>query len=164
MISDDIEYNWDMPSKIKGKFSKILVAIDGSQSSMDAAEYAIEMAKKDAAQIIAVTVNRISLSSYGLATPEGELESPQDKEIILESKERFANLDQIAKQNNVELKTELINSQMSIDGTIVEYAESEDVDLIIMGTRGRSGFKKLLLGSIASAVVTYSPCPVMIVK
>ena len=59
-----------MPSKIKGKFSKILVAIDGSQPSMDAAEYAIQMAKKDAAQIIAITVNRISLSSYGLATPE----------------------------------------------------------------------------------------------
>jgi nucleotide-binding universal stress UspA family protein len=153
-----------MPNKTKGKFSKILVAIDGSQPSMDAAEYAIEMAKKDAAQIIAVTINRIPLSSYGLATPEGELNSPQDKEIVLESKERFANLDQIAKQNNVMLKTELINSQMSVDGTIVEYAESEDVDLIIMGTRGRSGFKKLLLGSIASAVVTYSPCPVMIVK
>jgi nucleotide-binding universal stress UspA family protein len=153
-----------MPSKTKGKFSKILVAIDGSQPSLDAAEYAIEMARKDAAQIIAVTINRISLSSYGLATPEGELNSPQDKEIIVESKERFANLEQIAKQNNVELKTELINSQMSIDGTIIEYAESEDVDLIIMGTRGRSGFKKLLLGSIASAVVTYSPCPVMIVK
>ena len=62
-----------MPTKTKGKFSKILVAIDGSQPSMDAAEYAIEMAKKDAAQLIAVTVNRISLSSYGLATPEGEL-------------------------------------------------------------------------------------------
>jgi nucleotide-binding universal stress UspA family protein len=153
-----------MSSKTKGKFSKILVAIDGSQPSMDAAEYAIQMAKKDAAQVIAVTVNRISLSSYGLATPEGELKSPQEKEIILESKERFVSLDQIAKQNNVELKTELINSQMSIDGTIIEYAESEDVDLIIMGTRGRSGFKKLLLGSIASSVVTYSPCPVMIIK
>jgi len=153
-----------MPTKTKGKFSKILVAIDGSQPSMDAAEYAIEMAKKDAAQLIAVTVNRISLSSYGLSTPEGELKSPHEKEIILESKQLFDNLDQKAKLNNVELKTELINSQMSIDGTIVEYAESEDVDLIIMGTRGRSGFKKLLLGSTASAVVTYSPCPVMIVK
>lgn len=153
-----------MPSKIKGKFSKILVAIDGSQPSMDAAEYAIQMAKKDAAQIIAVTVNRISLSSYGLATPERELKSPQEKEIILESKERFASLDQIAKQNNVELKTELINSQMSIDGTIIEYAESEDVDLIIMGTRGRSGFAKSLQRRRYFQAVTYSPCPVMIIK
>ena len=153
-----------MSSKIKGKFLKILVAIDGSQPSMEAAEYAIEMAKKDTAQLIALTVNRIPLSSYGLATPEGELKSSQEKEIILEYKERLANLEQIAKQHNVELKTEIINSQMSIDGTIVEYAESADVDLIIMGTRGRSGFKKLLLGSTASAVATYSPCPVMIVK
>jgi nucleotide-binding universal stress UspA family protein len=153
-----------MSSKIKGKFSKILVAIDGSEPSMEAAEYAIEMAKKDTAQIIALTVNRIPLSSYGLATPEGELKSSQEKEIILEYKERLANLAQIAKQHNVELKTEIVNSQMSVDGTIVEYAESADVDLIIMGTRGRSGFKKLLLGSTASAVATYSPCPVMIVK
>ena len=48
MIRDDKEVKWDMSTKIKGKFSKILVAIDGSQPSMDAAEYAIEMAKKDA--------------------------------------------------------------------------------------------------------------------
>jgi nucleotide-binding universal stress UspA family protein len=153
-----------MSSKTKGKFSKILVAIDGSHSSMEAAEYAIEMAKKDGAKIIALTVNRIALSSYGLATPEGEIKSPKEKEIILESRKRFDILAQNATQNNVELKTELINSQMSVDGAIVEYAESEDVDLIIMGTTGRSGFKKLLLGSVASAVVTYSPCPVMIVK
>jgi nucleotide-binding universal stress UspA family protein len=154
----------DMSSKTKGKFSKILVAIDGSHSSMEAAEYAIEMAKKDGAKIIALTVNRIALSSYGLATPGGEIKSPKEKEIILESRKRFDILAQNATQNNVELKTELINSQMSVDGAIVEYAESEDVDLIIMGTTGRSGFKKLLLGSVASAVVTYSPCPVMIVK
>src|SRR5688500_12327542 len=109
-----------MPTKTKGKFSKILVAIDGSQPSMDAAEYAMEMAKKDGAQIIAWTVNRIPLSSYGLATPEGELESPKEKENIYQSKQRFDNLDQNAKQNNVELKTELINSQMSVDGAIVE--------------------------------------------
>jgi nucleotide-binding universal stress UspA family protein len=153
-----------MSTKIKGKFSKILVAIDGSEPSMDAAEYAIEMAKKDGAKVIALTVNRTALSAYGLATPEGELKSSKEKENLLESKKRFDFLTQNATQNNVELKTELINSQMSVDGAIVEYAESEGVDLIIMGTRGRSGFKRLLLGSVASAVVTYSPCPVMIVK
>jgi nucleotide-binding universal stress UspA family protein len=53
---------------------------------------------------------------------------------------------------------------MSVDGTIAEYAESHDIDLIILGTRGRSRFKKLLLGSVASGVVNYAPCPVMIVK
>ena len=53
-------------SDTKGKFSRILVAIDGSSPSMDGADYAIEMAKKNNAQLIALTVSRISLSVYGL--------------------------------------------------------------------------------------------------
>jgi nucleotide-binding universal stress UspA family protein len=47
---------------------------------------------------------------------------------------------------------------------IVDYAEKNKVDLIVVGTRGRSGFTKLLLGSVASGVVTYASCPVMVVK
>jgi nucleotide-binding universal stress UspA family protein len=46
----------------------------------------------------------------------------------------------------------------------VAFAEKDNVDLIIIGTRGRSGFRKLLLGGVASGVVTYSHCPVMVVK
>jgi hypothetical protein len=46
----------------------------------------------------------------------------------------------------------------------LEYAEENNIDLIVVGTRGRSGFKKLLLGSIASSVVTCAHCPVMVVK
>ena len=42
--------------------------------------------------------------------------------------------------------------------------EKENIDLIVVGTRGRSGFKKLLLESVASGVVTYAHCPVLVVK
>jgi nucleotide-binding universal stress UspA family protein len=42
--------------------------------------------------------------------------------------------------------------------------ERENVDLVVIGTRGRTGFKKMLLGSVASDVVTYAYCPVMVVK
>ncbi len=67
---------------------------------------------------------------------------------------------QKADENSVKLKTEFI-----IDPTsIVDYAERENIDLIVVGSRGLSGFKKLLLGSIASGVVTYAHCPVMVVK
>jgi len=47
---------------------------------------------------------------------------------------------------------------------IVEYAEKQDVDLIVIGTRGMSGIKRTLLGSTASGVVTYAQCPVLVVK
>lgn len=153
-----------MSTKIKGRFSTILVGIDGSESSIDAADYAIEMAKKDGAQVIALTVNRIPLSSYGLATPQDEVKQSKENEDMQEFKEWLDKISQNAKQNSVQIKKEIINSQMSVEAAIVEYAESEGVDLIVIGTRGNSGIKNMLLGSIASGVVKYATCPVMVVK
>ena len=153
-----------MSTKIKGRFSTILVGIDGSESSIDAADYAIEMAKKDGAQVIALTVNRIPLSSYGLATPQDEVKQSKENEEMQEFKEWLDKISQNAKQNSVQVKKEIINSQMSVEAAIVEYAESEGVDLIVIGTRGNSGIKNMLLGSIASGVVKYATCPVMVVK
>lgn len=144
-------------------FSRILVAVDGSESSMDAADYAIDMAKMYNAQLTTLTVSHISISSYGLAGLPDSIKQTKEKD-ALESQQWFDKLNQRAKQNDVQLKTELIDSQMSVDGTIAEYAESHEIDLIILGTRGRSGFKKLLLGSVASGVVNYATCPVMVVK
>jgi nucleotide-binding universal stress UspA family protein len=144
-------------------FSRILVAVDGSESSMDAADYAIDMAKMYNAQLTTLTVSHISMSSYGLTGLPDSIKRMKEKH-TLETKRWFDKLDQRAKQNDIQLTTELIDSQMSIDGTIAEYAESHDIDLIILGTRGRSGFTKLLLGSVASGVVNYATCPVMVVK
>ena len=153
-----------MSTKIKGRFSTILVGIDGSESSIDAADYAIEMAKKDGAQVIALTVNRIPLSSYGLATPQDEVKQSIENEDMQKFKEWLDKISQNAKRNSVQLKKEIINSQMSVEAAIVEYAESEGVDLIVIGTRGNSGIKNMLIGSIASGVVKYATCPVMVVK
>jgi nucleotide-binding universal stress UspA family protein len=63
----------------------------------------------------------------------------------------------------IQIKTEIIASTNTAGG-IVDYAEDKDVDLIVVGTRGRSGFKKILLGSVAYKVVTYSHCPVLVVR
>jgi nucleotide-binding universal stress UspA family protein len=153
-----------MSNKIKGRFSRILVGIDGSESSLNASEYAIEMAKKDGAQVIALSIKSLPLSSYGLAAPEDEAKlSNEDKEMH-GIKELLDKVDQNAKRNNIQVKKEIINSQMSIEAAIVEYAESEDVDLIVIGTRGTSDIKNILLGNIASGVVKYAACPVMVVK
>jgi nucleotide-binding universal stress UspA family protein len=44
------------------------------------------------------------------------------------------------------------------------YAQQKNIDLIVIGTRGSSGFKKLLVESVAANTITYAPCPVMVVK
>ena len=75
------------------------------------------------------------------------------------------NFMQDAKKYNVILKkTELINSHRPVDYVIMEYAEQEKMDLIVMGTRGSSGLKNLLLGSVVLSVQMYAHCPVMVVK
>ena len=56
------------------------------------------------------------------------------------------------------------NSTVSIVGEIVNYAERENVDIIVIGTRGQSEFEKLLLGSVTSGVTIYASCTVMVVK
>jgi nucleotide-binding universal stress UspA family protein len=52
----------------------------------------------------------------------------------------------------------------SIADTIVNYAESKNVDLIVMGTKGRTGIKRFLLGSVASGVVAHAKCSVLVVR
>jgi nucleotide-binding universal stress UspA family protein len=67
-------------------------------------------------------------------------------------------------ENKVNVKTEVLIKYTSVVKEIVEYAESNKIDLIVLGSRGMTGFKKLLLGSVANGVVTYSRCPVLVVK
>jgi len=144
-------------------FSKILVAIDGSEISMNTVDYAIQMAKKHNSQVIALHVIKIPIATAYLLAPSDTLRQLNDKD-KQEFMEWFGPIQMKAKENNVKLKTEIVESIMSEVGAIVTYAERENVDLIVIGSRGRSGFKKMLLGSTASGVVTYATCPVMVVK
>jgi nucleotide-binding universal stress UspA family protein len=155
---------------VAGKFSKILVAIDGSEESIKAAECAIEIAKKDNAQLIAFTVLDLSkprhLSSMFIAAPTYGLR--EFKEERKEAEQWIDKVRKLAQQkdnsnNNIQFKSQ-IEESMSVQGAIVNYAENENIDLIVIGTRGRSGFKKMLLGSVAIGVVTYATCPVLVVK
>ena len=61
-------------------------------------------------------------------------------------------------------KPKYLSGTKSIAKEILTYAENNNVDLIVIGTKGRSAFKKALLGSVASSVLTHAACPVMVVK
>ena len=145
------------------EFSKIMAAIDGSEHSLKAAEYALEIAKSFGAQLYAITVTSVP-ESYHLKQEDVLNKSIEMHDGMEDAKIWFEKFNQHSKEANIQLKTELINSQRPVDYIILEYAEKNNIDLIVVGTRGRSGFKKLLLGSVASSVVTYAHCPVMVVK
>jgi nucleotide-binding universal stress UspA family protein len=107
-----------------------------------------------------VTSAFITAPTYGLRELEEERKEAQ------QWLDRLANM--VSEKgnnntNNIQFKSQ-IEESISVEGAIVNYAEQENIDLIVIGTRGRSGFTKLLLGSVASRVVTYAPCPVLVVR
>jgi len=69
-----------------------------------------------------------------------------------------------AEQRGVRIKSNVMDSPMSVVAALLNYADQEKADLIVIGTRGRSGISKMLLGSVASGVVTFAPCPVVVVR
>lgn len=151
----------------KQEFSTILVPIDGSEGSMRAANLAIGIAKKYGAQVIAIHV--VNIDQYLQALGVYRISYPDPiKKMIEEAKQKaskwFTEIQKNAEQQKVPVKTDVIDTPLSVVGGIVNYAERENADLIVIGTRGRSGLTKLLLGSVASGVVTYAPCQVMVAR
>ena len=65
---------------------------------------------------------------------------------------------------NIKFLTRVILTGVTVYGEILQYAEQNSFNLIVIGTKGKSGFKKLLLGSTASDIVTYSNCPSLVTK
>jgi nucleotide-binding universal stress UspA family protein len=165
-------------SNTQTKVSKILVAIDGSEMSMRAAAYAIDIAnikgkEEENVQLIGLTVIDLTNLSYSFfATASGYYEAEKLEEKRKEAQQLLDKVGKLAvKENNtnnnvnIQFKSEIIEDPISrVGSAIVDYAERENIDLIVIGTRGRTGFKKMLLGSVASNVVTYAHCPVLVVK
>ena len=150
-------------------FSKILVPIDGSEPSFHAAHIASNIANKFNLEIIVLYVV-VSPSKSEYANLTG-LVTPKQIDMIIENaneqaRDWFNRIEDMIKEKNPNIKvsTKIILTGIAVYGEVIQYAEQESIDLIVIGTRGRSGFKKLLLGSTASGVVKYSNCPVLVTK
>lgn len=150
-------------------FQKILVGIDGSDKSLEAADYSISIAKNTNAQLIILNVLETEPWYYGKRAYEWGSAEELHKVYENEKAEIQKILDEIkekAKTLGIQSKTKILMIPR-IEGTIkpiLKYAEDEGIDLIVVGTRGRTGIKRMLLGSMASGVVAFAHCPVMVVK
>ena len=143
-------------SHLNSRYSKILIGLDGSDDSVKAADDAIAIAKLHGAKLI--TVHVIPSSATAPTSPEFSKRSVEAAEAW------FGNIKRKGAEAGVEVETKVLSSGYSVGQIIVDQAEKENVDLIVVGTRGMTGFKKMLLGSVALEVVTYSDCSVMVVK
>ncbi|HEY7109946.1 MAG TPA: universal stress protein [Nitrososphaeraceae archaeon] len=147
---------------------KILVAVDGSKPSLDAAEKAVDIADGYGARLIGLYVisPNFRYEYDGSYLTSGTLGPFRDiVNIAMDKGQKF--VDQVKEMSygkGTKVETEVRVAADSVVKEIVNYAEKENVDLIVIGTRGMSGFKRMLLGSTASGVVTYSHCPVLVVR
>lgn len=154
------------------QFSRILVAIDGSASSIHATDYAISIAIKNDSQLIILYVidfyKYTHLSSSIILAPtfgsEKYLEEKNEAEGQMNKiKEKFK-LKIKDNTKSKKLKTEIVEGAKSVATTIIEYAELENIDLIVIGSRGRTSFKKLLLGSVSSNIIKNAHCAVLVIR
>ena len=137
------------------KGERILVAVDGSNNSDMAVEQALSLATTCSSKLFAITVIDAYPKQIEGAPGVTEKVEREAKEILKKAEEKS-----VAK--NIPCETILRTGRQPHE-CIVEEARKKGVDLIVMGTHGRTGLKKLLMGSVAQKVIGYTPCPVMVV-
>lgn len=142
-------------------FRNILVPYDGSKNSSRAFKIAIDMAKKYDSKIIGITcIDVIYRGQWYYDSDYYADKIKKQKEIVRKS---VANLEKSAKKEGIDFTFEVFQSR-SIVEKIITFAKTKKIDLIVMGSHGRTGFDKVLLGSVANGVAQRVKCHVMIVK
>ena len=142
------------------QFTKILVPLDFSDHSTAAQETAVEIAKTFSAKIWLLHCYQLhpgGVSPYGIAAPASYHDDVRDAVMrqIRECQEK--------------VEAEGVSAEASVSSefapqAIIEMAKDISADLIVMGTRGLTGIKHVMLGSVAERTVRSAPCPVLTVK
>ena len=143
-------------------FKNILVPYDGSKCSDHAFNVAIDVAKKYNSKITIVTCLEKDYRTpwYG---PDSRVTDALLKKQKKAVDKNFSSLEKVAKKSKVSISSKIMVVQ-SIVKSLLSFTTSNRVDLIVIGSHGRTGFDKLLLGSVANGISQKARCPVLIVK
>ncbi len=133
-------------------YRDVLVATDGSDVAATAAEYGLEIARTADAMVHAITV----VESGAAATVESVSQSR-----VAAARERVDAVEADATSDGVPVLTRVLAGRAGRE--ILAYAEEHDIDLLVLGTTGRSGMRRLLTGSVATVVVRDARQPVLTV-
>ena len=140
-------------------YKKIVLAVDGSEVSKNAAKHAVELAKSTGGELIAVhVVPPIDATSVESFNPEMLLDG-----LRKEGEKILAEVKDLASQKGVNIETR-VEDGIPYD-RICELAEEWDADIIVMGSHGRTGIGKVFIGSVAERVISKTKCrPVLVVR
>ncbi len=136
-------------------WERVLVPVDGSASSQAAARLAFQFVDAYGLDLTVLSVADVPLHLYGVS---GEAAN----EMIADAK---SHLDQIAREMESRgIKAEYLLREGEPAKTIVDLAGKRETDLIIMGSHGRTGLTRLLMGSVTESVIQGSPCPILVIR
>ena len=139
-------------------YKRILVPTDGSEFAKKAEKHALFLAKASGAEIFAVSVTENNFVN-GLPLDD---EVYQLNQILKErSEENLKEFDEL--NDNNDLKITHVIREGSPAKVILEVAKEEDIDLIVMGSSGKSGFDRFIMGSVADKVVNSAKCAVLVI-
>lgn len=137
---------------------KILVAVEQSKYSTKALEQAVALAKSGNAELTALTVAETVAGAEELYT------DTYIEEKLLEQAQATSDKAKAYAQSKGVALTGIVESSTSVAECILVNAEKLGAELIVLGSRGKKGFERFLLGSVASKVASHAPCSVLIVR
>ena len=143
-----------------------MVAIDGSENARRAARVAVDVAKEYSSDLVVVNViPPLTSIQVGVTPPVPVTVTEQYyKDAKARAEDLVGEVVSEAKKRGVRARGVLLNKPYSVVEGITNYGKDEGADLIVLGTRGLGGFKKLLIGSVSSGVVGHAHCSVLIVR
>ena len=154
-------------------FEKVLVPLDGSEHSLRALEIAIQAAKRfngklTLIHVYSVTVTPVVMPEPTALTPTGfPAMTPTDVSKMTEATRKIGNRilgdgEEKVKAAGVPVETVLVEGHVVHE--IIKKAKEGNFDLIVIGARGISHMRELLLGSVTDGVIHHASCPVLVVK
>ena len=142
---------------MKASIKKIILATDFSDSSRDASYHALLLAQTFKAELKALHVFDPSAWNVSSLTTDASVGGPE------EARQRGKDiLEELAKSFDLEVET--IFAEGDPGHEIVRVAEELNADLVVLGTHGLTGLKRIAIGSVAEFVVRHAPCAVLTIK
>ena len=142
-------------------FKNILVAYDSSSFSNRAFKRALDVAKPNKSKITIVTVvTGVYQPSIGFTMKYSEKMLEKYTKTLQKT---FSNLESAAKEKNIKISLKILQDP-SVAKAITNYVNSRKFDLVVIGSHGRTGLNKMILGSVANSITQKVKCPIMVVK